>query len=652
MYADVYVGYPLEGPFTYFIPEQFQVSPGKRVRVNFAGRNIVAFVCRVHDETPTGYKVKDIVSVIDNDEIFDQRLMDLARYVSSSYLSYTGELLAMALPSGTKPSDRYKIPFEKKHVEEKILSPEQDRVFDDIKNTCSDGQLRHLIFGITGSGKTEVYISMARHLIKQGRSVIYLVPEISLTSQIFERLYSVFGDELVVYHSHLTANQRLHHWMKFNTGKAKIAVGTRSAVFMQCPDLGMIIIDEEHDGSYKEHSSPRYNARRIAFYRSKKENAVLIMGSATPSVESLYAAENGIIKLHELKNRFGSSSLPEIEIVKVNSSREQDILSSKMKLYTKKAVDNSKQVIYLLNRRGFAPFVICQSCGESVQCPNCNISLNFHKEGNVVCHYCGYSRRVPDKCLNCGSDDIVKIGTGTQKAEEFISKTFNDLTIFRLDQDSSRKKNSSFEFIDRMQKGEIDVLIGTQMVAKGFDFPGVVLVGVLLADIGLNLPDFRASERIFSLLMQVAGRSGRGDSPGKVLIQTIDDQQEIFRYIRNHDYYGFYKNELNMRRSLDYPPFSRIARLLVRGKDEKKVTNSIKKLKNSIDSEITNCSPIVKVLGPSEAPLSKISSNFRHHIILKSKSVAELRKLISRTRDSVSSRDVYLEIDIDPHDML
>ncbi len=431
-----------------------------------------------------------------------------------------------------------------------------------------------------------------------------------------------------------------------------MAVGTRSAVFLQCPDLGLIIIDEEHDWSYKEHSTPRYHARRLAYYRCKTENALMVMGSATPSIESLYTAEQGMFKLHILKSRFGAAVLPEIEIVKIYPKKDEAMISSKLMLYSKRAMEEGNQAIFLLNRRGFSPIVLCNDCGEALVCPHCNISLNFHRSGRMICHYCGYSRKLPEKCPHCGSEDILKLGAGTQKIEDMINERFSGHKVFRLDQDSTKKKNAVFDIVEKMSKGEIDILLGTQMVAKGFDFHKVSLVGILLADIGLNMPDFRASEKIFSLLIQAAGRCGRGDVCGKVIIQTVNEEHHIFQFLKNHDYMGYYRYELSMRKMLQYPPFSRLARLLVRGKNEEKVIKSINILKTALANEIINNNRPITILGPTAAPLSRISNNYRYHIILKSKDIESIRQVVKSVKHTVSGKDVYLEIDIDPYDIL
>ncbi len=650
-YADVCVGLPVEGSFTYAVPEGAELAVHSRVKVDFKGRTVTAFVLSTHDNPPSGFAVKEIRSIIDERPIYDGRLVDCARFVSENYFGSLGEALAMALPAGERPSKRYRHPFGPSSGRAFVLTEEQRTVYDSVLSAHRAGESFHLLHGITGSGKTEVYMELARRLMDAGGSVIYLVPEISLSSQIFERLHEVFGGELVVYHSRLTAQQRLYNWMRFHSGEARMAVGTRSAVFLQCPRLGAIIVDEEHDGSYKEHSTPRYNARGVAFFRCRQEGALLLMGSATPSVESLYAAEQGRMRLHTLRERYGNAVLPEIEIVRLRSSRPEAMLSTPLKLHTKRAVDSGLQAIYLLNRRGFAPFVICGECSAVLECPRCSISLNYHGDGSVLCHYCGHQRRVPEKCPSCGAERLEKVGAGTQRVEEIIANTFRGSRIFRLDQDSARGKDAVFELMEKMRSGEIDILLGTQMVAKGFDFHRVAVVGVLLADIGLNFPDFRASERVFSLLVQVAGRGGRGEAPGRVIIQTLDDERHIFKFLKNHDYYGFYRNELEVRRVLSYPPFSRITRILTRGADEPSVGEAVARVAAAVRGELAGVEGAT-VLGPAKAPLGRIGGNFRHHLIIKSRDTRSVRPALRRASEEKLPRGVYLEIDVDPFDML
>jgi len=650
-YLEIYIALPVSGTFTYSVKRNEKIDCGYRVLVEFGRKKVRGFIKEVHYNKPNSFDVKEIIEVLDDNPIFDISLIELCEIIAFDYIGSVGEILSLALPTGIKESTRYKIPFNKKDVKEIELNDEQIIVKNDILLASNNGKKQHLIFGITGSGKTEVYIMLAKEMLAQNKSVLYLVPEISLSSQIFERLYNVFGDELIVYHSKIATNQKFYSWKKFQRGESRIVVGTRSSIFMQCDNLGLIIIDEEHDNSYKENSSPRYSAKRVAFYRSKRENALLILGSATPSIESLYAAENGQIGLHKLNGRFGDAKIPKIEIVKFSPSKK-NVLSPKLKLNVNNAVSNKNQAIILLNRRGYSPFVICEECNKTIDCPYCNISMNYHKGDNLLCHYCGYKMDLPIKCDSCGSSNFVKVGSGTQRVEELISMEFPNFNVFRLDQDSSRSKTKSIDLIEKMNDGEIDVLLGTQMVSKGFDFKNVTVVGVLMADIGLNMPDFRASERIFSLLLQVSGRAGRGASPGKVVIQTLDDENNFFKNLIKMDYYSFYKEELSMRKMLSYPPFSRLARILVRGKNEEKVISIIEKLKNKIDEIVNTDNLEIEVLGPSEAPFVKIASNYRYHIILRSKRIDVIRNVILKSKNIVKGKDLYLEIDIDPYDML
>ncbi len=646
--ADIYLNTPVNRSYTYKIPSHMHIVPGMRVVVNFAGREMTGFVSGVHSNFPEGIELKDIISQIDDEPIFDQRILRLAEYISESYISSVGEALSKALPSGESSRSRPRA-SRVQHIQNSgiVLTEKQKEIWGKIKSSEKGA---HLIFGITGSGKTEVYMTAAIDAVSKGLSVIYLVPEITLSSQIHERLYKVFGENLVVYHSHLTQNQRLANWKKFYKGEAMIAVGTRSAVFLQCPKLGLIIVDEEHDSSYKEQSSPRYNARRVAFYRSEIENATLLLGSATPSIETLYAAERGKIELHRLEERYGEGKLPVIEIVKLKDNKEE--ITPRLKMFTNKAIKDGKQAVYLLNRRGFAPFVLCGNCGSAVECPDCSIGMNFHRGKGMLCHYCGYSSDVPVKCSKCGSEEILKLGSGTQKIEELIAKEFPDYRIFRLDQDSARKKDAVYDLLDMMRKREIDILLGTQMISKGFDFHGVTVAGIIMADIGLNMPDFRATEKIFSLLMQLSGRSGRGESAGRVIIQTLNDEHLIYEYLKKQDYLGFYREELKIRKLMNYPPFSRLARIVIRGKEEEIVGKNAELL--AVDFKKTGADkyPQIIVLGPSPAPLSKIGGNYRFHIIMKSNRLNDLTMFIKTVLDSFKSKAVYIEIDIDPVDML
>ncbi|MEJ5361536.1 MAG: primosomal protein N' [Spirochaetota bacterium] len=645
MFVDVAVSFPIDGFFTYSTDDT-TIAKGMRVLVHFKNRKTTAYVVNVHDNPP-GFDVKPIIKVLDTQPIFDDRLLTLAQFISNHYVCYFGEALGTALPSGKSYNTRTK-PFTfGDSSKEVILTEEQEQIYKAILN---QPQKVHCIYGITGSGKTEVYIALAKKMIQQGKAVLYLVPEISISSQMFDRLKAVFGNTLVMYHSGMNPNQRLVSWKRFYTGQAMIAVGTRSAIFMQAPALGLIIIDEEHDSSYKENSTPRYHARTVAWYRHRQEGAMLVLGSATPSLETLYAIQRNSIVQHQLHKRFGTARLPELQIVTVKASNARTIFSNTLLFSIKKAIEAKQQVILLLNRRGFAPVMLCQDCGTSVQCPHCSISLTHHKQ-KLLCHYCHYETVVPEHCSNCGSKNMVMVGSGTQRVEEILQKMFPGATLVRLDQDSARKKNFLPTVVGDMMNGKIDILLGTQLVAKGFDFPNVSLVGVILADIGLLLPDFRAVERTFALLVQVAGRSGRGDIPGKVIVQTFNPENPLFHYLKNHDYIGFCHRELSIRKALQYPPYVRLARLVVRGAKEDIVANVANKCRDILQ-ELSPQFPDITILGPSQAPLYKIASQYRYHIVLKSNNVESLSGILAQCKKKMNVQGTYLEIDIDPLDLL
>jgi primosomal protein N' (replication factor Y) len=645
MFVDVAVGFPIDGFFTYSTDDH-TIRKGMRVVVDFNNRNTTAYVVRVHDNAPD-FEVKPVIKVLDTQPIFDDRLLSLAQFVSNHYVCYFGEAIGTALPSGKSYNVRTK-PFTfGDSPKEVTLTAEQEHIYTAILN---QPERAHCIYGITGSGKTEVYIALARTMIQEGKSVLYLVPEISLSSQMFERLKAVFGHTLVMYHSGMNPNERLVSWKRFFMGEALIAVGTRSAIFMQAPNLGLIIIDEEHDSSYKENSTPRYHARTVAWYRHRQEGAILVLGSATPSLETLYAIQRNRIVLHQLHKRFGNAQLPQLEIVPVKASNARTIFSNSLLFSIKKAIEAKQQVILLLNRRGFAPVMLCQDCGTAVQCPHCSISLTHHKQ-KLLCHYCHYETSVPERCSNCGSKNLVMVGSGTQRVEEVLTKMFPAARLIRLDQDSARRKNFLPNVVNDMIEGNIDILLGTQMVAKGFDFPNVSLVGVILADIGLLLPDFRAVERTFALLVQVAGRSGRGDVGGKVIVQTINPDNPIFHYLKNHDYMGFCSKELSIRKALQYPPYIRLARCVVRGAKET-IVASVADQCRDILQELSPQFPDITILGPSQAPLYKIASQYRYHIVLKSNNVEALSGILAQCKKMVNLQGTYLEIDIDPLDLL
>ncbi|MBN2434314.1 MAG: primosomal protein N' [Spirochaetes bacterium] len=644
-YADVFLPLPQDEFFTYIIPDNLRVTAGIRVTVPFGKRVLTGAVFRTHNNKPSGFQLKTISDVLDDSPVFSDKFIKLCSYTADTYCASRGEVFSMALPGRKSGTSRYKEPFSTEPYQFK-LSEAQQKICDTILNTGSGA---HLVYGVTGSGKTELYMDLARSTIGMGKSVLYLVPEITLSSQLHQRLYSVFGKDLAVYHSGLTPIQRADHWKQFYSGEKKIIVGTRSSVFLQSDNLGLIIIDEEHDSSYKENSSPRYSAKRLALYRMKLENCTVVLGSATPSVESFFAAKKGVLHYHELKERFGNAAMP--EIVTVDLAESKDGISTALRVETAQAVRRGEQVVYLLNRRGYSPVLLCGNCKKRVECPDCCVSLNYHSDGLMRCHYCGFSTVLPKKCPSCGSDDLNKIGSGTQRIEEQVESLFPTLRVFRLDRDSSRKKGTIVELIDMINNKEVDIVVGTQMIAKGFDFHNITLVGILMADIGMNLPDFRSSERTFSLLMQVAGRCGRGTKPGKVVIQTLDPDNYLFDFVRSQNYGAFYEHEIKLRKLMNYPPFTRIARLVARGKDESAVIKGVEKAASFLKTAF-GLTDGIQLLGPAPAPFTRLGGNFRYHIIIKFKNNALVKEKLSELNRVCKTKDVYIEIDIDPVELL
>ena len=483
-----------------------------------------------------------------------------------------------------------------------------------------------LLHGVTGSGKTAVYLAGMRSVLESGRSAILLVPEIGLTPAVAADLHQIFGDEVAILHSALSDKERAEQWHRIKRGEARMVVGTRSAVFAPVADLALIIVDEEHDSSYKQEETPRYHARDVAVVRAKMSNAVVVLGSATPSLESYFNAKKDKYALIELPDRVEQRPLPEVEIVDMRlefqeTGREQ-VISRKLATEIKDRLDRKEQVMVLLNRRGYSPVVLCRTCGKKLECQNCAIALTHHKrEHKMVCHYCGYTAAVPKACVHCGSEYIYFLGTGSEKLEEVLHGMFPQARIARLDRDTVRSHEDFERTLSGLNEGELDILVGTQMIAKGHDIHGVTLVGVVGADVALGLPDFRAAERTFQLLTQVAGRAGRGQSPGKVILQTYFQDHYAVQYAARHDFIGFYEKELRFRSWMHYPPYSALANVLVRSDNLDDALNwsgQLGKWFNATRHEG------VRVLGPAAAPIMRLKRDYRYHFVLKSPSREKL----------------------------
>lgn len=483
-----------------------------------------------------------------------------------------------------------------------------------------------LLHGVTGSGKTAVYLAGMRSVLEAGRSAILLVPEIGLTPAVAADLHQIFGDEVAILHSALSDKKRAEQWHRIKRGEARMVVGTRSAVFAPVQDLALIIVDEEHDASYKQEEAPRYHARDVAVMRAKMADAAVVLGSATPSLESYFNATKNKYALIELPDRVEKRPLPEVEIVDMRiefqETGHEQVISRKLAAEIQQRLDRKEQVMVLLNRRGYSPVVLCRTCGKKLECRDCAIALTHHKrEHKMVCHYCGYTAPVPKACIHCGSEFVYFLGTGSEKLEELLHGMFPQARIARLDRDIVRGHEDFERTLNALNEGELDMVVGTQMIAKGHDIHGVTLVGVVGADVALGLPDFRAAERTFQLLTQVAGRAGRGQSPGKVILQTFFQDHYAVQYAARHDFQGFYDKELRFRSWMHYPPYSALANVLVRSDsldDALRWSGTLGKWFDGTRHEG------VRVLGPAAAPIMRLKRDYRYHFVLKSPSREKL----------------------------
>jgi primosomal protein N' (replication factor Y) len=499
-----------------------------------------------------------------------------------------------------------------------------------------------LLHGVTGSGKTAVYLAAMRTVLEAGRSAILLVPEIGLTPTVAADLHQVFGEEVAILHSALSDQERAEQWHRIKRGDARMVVGTRSAIFAPVSDLALIIVDEEQDSSYKQEETPRYNARDVAVMRAKMANAVVVLGSATPSLESYYNATKSKYALVELPDRVEQRPLPEVELIDMKQefqeTGQEQVISRKLAEEIRERLERKEQVMILLNRRGYSPVALCRTCGKTLECKNCAIAMTHHKRARKMeCHYCGYTAPVPQKCVHCGSEYVYFLGTGSEKLEEVLHGMFPQARIARLDRDTVRGKGDFERALSALNEGELDLLVGTQMIAKGHDVHGVTLVGVVGADIALGLPDFRAAERTFQLLTQVAGRAGRGQTPGKVVLQTYFPDHYAVQYAAQHDFTGFYEKELRFRSWMHYPPYSALANVLIRSDqlDEALQWSGIlgKWFEKTRHEEI-------RVLGPAAAPILRLKRDYRYHFVLKSASREKLNALLRAMLTSAASQKI------------
>ncbi len=708
--------------FTYHIPDNLEdkINIGIRVKVPFNTREISGFVIQIINKIEdNNYEVKDILEVIDNEEVLNLELLKLGEYISSKtlcsmitayqtmlpkalkanhkvamkpkneviavlnkdvseiyeYISICSykkqvEILKSIIENGSvkvvssnvssitslankgliKTISREVYRYNDKAIENKhtvFLNEEQSKVVKEVIDNLNTNNT-YLLKGVTGSGKTEVYMHIIKEVIDRGMQAIMLVPEISLTPQIVSRFRQRFNDEVAVLHSGLSDGERYDEYRKIKKGLVKIVVGARSAIFSPFQNLGVIIIDEEQVTSYKQENNPRYHTRDVALFRCKYHNCPLVLGSATPSLESYARAKKGVYRLLTLNKRANNKLMPEIRIVDMKKEIRNNYhnISLELENAIKEKLDKKEQIIILLNRRGYSSMLTCKDCGEVIKCPNCDISLTYHKTSNTLrCHYCGYGTKVQDTCPSCYGRSLTMYGLGTEKLEEEMVKKFN-ARVVRMDLDTTTSKKAHSKIIKDFLEQKYDILVGTQMIAKGLDFPNVTLVGVINADASLNIPDFRSSEYTYQLLSQVSGRSGRDKKEGIVIIQTLNPEHYSIKYAKDHDYDGFFNYEMSIRKKLGYPPYYYLTLIKILSRDYQlcmKEANKVGEfLRKNLPSDVI-------VLGPSIASTFKVNNIYHFQCIIKYKKEDDIKEVL-RTIDNIYkvNTKVRIEMDIDP----
>ncbi len=535
------------------------------------------------------------------------------------------------------------------------LTEDQQRAVQAITQALGERQYRgFLLHGVTASGKTEVYVRCIENALQRGRTSLLLLPEIAITTQLMNVMKSRFGDDIAVIHSGLRAGERCSEWIRVQRGEARVVMGARSAVFAPLENLGLVIIDEEHESGYKQENPPRYNGRDVAIYRAKESRAVAILGSATPSVETYYKTETGELRLIEMPTRVESRPLPTVRIVDLREElkkRRSSIFSEALEEAIREHLSRGRQVMLLQNRRAYSVFLLCRDCGYVPGCPNCAVTLKFRaSQHKLTCHHCDYQEPAPNVCPKCGGHRIKRFGIGTERVEEEAKRLFAQARVIRMDRDTTSRKGSHAAILNRFRKGEADILVGTQMIAKGLDFPNVTLVGVISADTALHIPDFRASERTFQLISQIAGRSGRGVEPGEVIVQTFDPENFAIQCAVAHDYNSFYSRELEMRRELGYPPFVSLVNVISHDADDAVAQTRLREFIEVFRGIDAACQ--VDVVGPVRAVLAKLRGEYRWHVLLRSTERAKMLEAIRNALAVNAKLRRSLVVDVDPLSML
>ena len=658
--------------FSYLIPDDMKdvIKIGQPVTLPFGKgtRKIKGYVVGFSNYLEESIKAKYIDELLDTEPMFTLEYLKMLEWVANYYFSDLPTVLKTALPEKffqknlknyRKPNKELKVLQVEKSKNKNTLTSEQQKIYDDIKKVNAKTSL---LYGITGSGKTEIYFKLIEDTIKEGKNVLFLAPEIALVSQLTSRTIKRFGKDIVgIWHSTISEAEKYKVWQKLRNDEIKILLGARSSVFAPVKNLGLIIIDEENDSSYKQTMpSPRYSAIEVAKKLTElNQGAKLILGSATPDIQSYYEAKNSN-SLFVLNKRFNNAELPKVKIVDMRMERgfgNNGIFSQYLTDEIHKTVQNKNQVILLINRRGFSSYTQCMECSTVIECPKCAIPLIYHSQTQSHrCHYCNYEIKNLTKCPECKTEGTLEnFGTGTQRVEEIAGKLFPDYKIQRLDSDSLTKKNEHFEILEAFSSGDIDILIGTQMIAKGLDNPNVTLVGVINADLSFNLPDFRSSERGFSLLCQVAGRSGRGKDEGKVIFQTFNNSNIFLDKAREQDYESFFENEIEIREAFDYPPFAKIIRIILSSgnnfRAEKSALEITMRLKDWINKQ--SLSERLIVMGPAACVVERIKGEFRFNILVKNKLEENGHNIIlSFLRKIILPNDIKMVVDVDPMDIL
>jgi len=731
MYAEIIINsdaLEIDRLFTYKVPYELieKINVGFRVKVPFGQRSkpVEGFVYSILQDDCINfkYRVKDILSLCDDDAILTNDDIEMIQFLRKRYLCKFIDAVRLMIPVGimkgsknkkkkvisinkeinvnelkkenyinlynfivnnngvyTKAevtnNEQFSIYSLNKLIEKDILKVEEQVVFryntrkyenDNNKllneeqayclNTIlNETKLKFLIKGVTGSGKTEIYMRLVEDVLNQDKSAIVLVPEISLTPQMIERFKGRFGEDVALFHSRLSDGERFDEWYRVKTGKAKLVIGARSALFLPLQNLGLIIIDEEHENTYKSEHNPKYHTREVSEFLCELKNCKLVLGSATPSIESYYKAIKGEYKLIEMHKRVNGNEMPRMHIVDMR----EELKNKNLSLFSKKLFEeiditlkNKKQVILFLNRRGYSTFISCRSCGYVFKCPECDVSMTYHRNGYLICHYCGRAEKVSKVCPKCNSKYVKFFGAGTERVELEVKKYFPSAKVLRMDVDTTRHKNSHESIYNSFKNGEADILIGTQMVSKGLDFKNVTLVGVLAADMSLNLPDYRASERTYQIITQVAGRAGRGEDEGKVIVQSYTPNHYSLKYAKEEDYEALFKEEINIRRLMENPPFGKI--LLINGssKFEEKLKNFMYTLEQNLKKLVVDG---FTILGPVPCIITKLKENYRWQIIIKGNFDDDFSEKVKDTLYLLNKsvyNEIRISIDINPNNMM